>query len=342
MVGMHLLLLGGTAWLGRHVAAAALARGHSVTCLARGQSGAVAPGAHLVQADRDSAAAYDAVRNEPWDAVVDVSRQPGQVRRAVAALRGARRYLFVSSVNVYADTAVYGQREDAALLAPLDGDVMPSMEQYGQAKVACELAVLQGFGAERSLIARAGLLGGPGDPFDRSGYWPLRFARPVAEDGSVLVPDAPDLPTQILDVRDLAAWLVESAEEDRAGVFNATGDTVSLGEHLALAHDVGSGHGHARAASPDWLREHDVQPWMGPRSLPLWLPPGWEGLNAADGSHAWHSGLSVRPLGETLADALAEELTRPLDRPRRAGLTAEDERSLLAELPERVSSGWTA
>ncbi|BDZ47580.1 NAD-dependent epimerase/dehydratase family protein [Naasia aerilata] len=330
---MHLLLLGGTAWVGRHIAAAALSRGHQVTCLARGESGAVVPGAHLIRADRDSSTAFDDLHGI-WDAVIDVSRQPGQVRRAVAALAGAGQYLFVSSVNVYADTAAYGHREDVALVPPLAGDVLPSMEQYGQAKVACEQAVLGGFGPSRSLIARASLLGGPGDPFDRTGYWPLRFARPVTDDGSVLVPDAPSLPTQVLDVRDLAAWLVESAEVERAGIFNATGDTVSLGEHLTLAHDVGSGHGHAVAASPDWLRARGVEPWMGPRSLPLWLPPGWEGLNAADGSLAWHHGLSVRPLGETLADILAEELTRPADRPRQAGLTAEDERALMAELAE--------
>jgi 2'-hydroxyisoflavone reductase len=331
---MHLLLLGGTAWLGRHVAAAGLSRGHQVTCLARGEAGTVPPGTHWIQADRDSAAAYDEVRDRDWDAVVDVSRQPGQVRRAVAALGRATHYQFVSSCNVYADTARIGQREDAALLPPLEADVMSSMEQYGRAKVACELAVLDAFGPERSLIARPSLLGGPGDPYDRTSYWPLRFARPAAEDGSVLVPDAPHLPTQVLDVRDLAAWLVESAESERAGIYNTTGDTIPLREHLKVARDVGSGHGEPRPASPEWLRAHDVEPWMGPRSLPLWLPPGWEGFNSADGSLAWHHGLSVRPLGETLGDTLAEELTRPPDRPRKAGLTPEDERELLAALPE--------
>ncbi|MDP9406638.1 MAG: NAD-dependent epimerase/dehydratase family protein [Actinomycetota bacterium] len=77
------LLLGGTAWLGQAIAAEAAARDQEVTCLARGNSGDVPRGARFVRADRDRADAYDAVTAERWDAVVDVSRQPGHVRRAV-------------------------------------------------------------------------------------------------------------------------------------------------------------------------------------------------------------------------------------------------------------------
>jgi 2'-hydroxyisoflavone reductase len=85
----------------------------------------------------------------------------------------------------------------------LAGDVMASMDTYGQAKVACERHVLGGFGADRSLIAWVGLIGGPGDTFDRTG--PLVGAvPPAAGDGSVLVPEVPGLATQVIDVRDLA------------------------------------------------------------------------------------------------------------------------------------------
>lgn len=230
---MRLLVLGGTAWLGRATAAAAVQAGHEVVCLARGTSGATALGAALVVGDRTRPEAYDAVSGQRWDAVVDVARQPGQVRTAVAALESsAAHYVLVSSGNVYAEQRTVGADEDAPLHAPLEGDVMSSMEVYGPAKVACEQHVLCAFGPDRAMIARAGLLGGPEDPFDRSGYWPWRFARPAASDGAVLLPAAPDQPAQLLDVRDLAFWLVRAAEQHLPGVYNAVGETMPLGDHL--------------------------------------------------------------------------------------------------------------
>ena len=331
---MRLLVLGGTAWLGGYVATTAVARGHHVTCLARGESGAAPAGAVFTRADRDSAGAYLEVAREEWDVVIDVSRQPGQVRRVTTALADrAGSFLFVSSTNVYADNATPGADEDAALLPALAGDVMVSMDTYGQAKVACEQHVLGGFGADRSLLARVGLIGGPGDTFDRTGYWPARFRRPAAEDGSVLVPDVPGLATQVIDVRDLAGWLVDTGEHRLSGVFNVVGETIPLPAHLALAREVAGHTGPVVAAGQDWLIAHDVQPWMGERSLPLWLPmPEYAGFSSRDGGAAKAAGLATRPLAETLADTLAWELDRNLQRPRRAGLSDHDERRLLRAL----------
>jgi len=222
---MDLLVLGGTAWLSRAVAAEAVARGHVVTCLARGLAGRSADGTRLVVADGDRPDAYDAVAGERWDAVVDVARHPGHVRRAVAALEpAAGRYLFVSSANVYAGHGVMGEDEDAELLPPLGSDVMESMETYGEAKVACEQAVLRAFGGGRTLVARAALIGGPGDVSGRSGYWPWRFAHPSNPEQAVLLPDDPQVPTAIIDVRDLAAWLVGCAEAGTTGVFDTAGE----------------------------------------------------------------------------------------------------------------------
>lgn len=327
---MRLLVLGGTAWLGGYITAIALERGHQVTCLARGESGAVPAGASLVRGDRDQPEAYDEVAGSDWDAVVDVSRQPEQVRRAVAALAGrSGSYLFVSSGSVYAETDTPGADEYADLLPTLDRDAMESMETYGEAKVACEQAVLAGFGADRALVARAGLIGGPGDASGRTGYWPLRFARPSTDDGSVLVPDVPGLGTQVIDVRDLAGWLVDAAERKVFGVFNAVGETLPLPDHLALAREVAGHTGPVVPVTGDWLIAHDVEPWMGDRSLPLWLPlPDYAGFGARDSSAARAAGLSTRPLAQTLADTLAWELTDP-QRSRGAGLSDEDERALI-------------
>lgn len=210
---------------------------------------------------------------------------------------------------------------------------MESMEVYGQAKVACEQHVLLAFGPERALIARVGLIGGPGDVFDRSGYWPLRFARPATEDGAVLVPEAPDLPTQVIDVRDLTAWLVDAGSRSVAGIFNATGETVLLPGHLDVARTVAGHTGPVVPADQQWLLAQGVEPWMGERSLPLWLTgPDWLGFNANDSGKARGAGLITRPLDQTLADTLDWEMSRDGNRIRQAGLSDEDERTLLTAL----------
>ena len=328
---MQTLVLGGTAWLGGHVAKAALEREHQVTCLARGFSGAVPEGVELVRADRSRPAAYDALKHQQWDVVVDVARQPGQVRSAVRA----GMYVFVSSRNVYADHRTPGADEEAPLLPPLTGEVMESMDTYGQAKVACEQLVQQAFEPDRALIARVGLIGGPGDIFDRTGYWPLRFATPSTPGGAVLVPDAPELATQVIDVRDLAAWLIDAGSRQLGGVYNATGDTTALFDHLETARRIAGHTGPVVRADQQWLLDQCVQPWIGERSLPLWLvDPDWLGFNARDSSKARRVGLTTRPLEQTLADTLSWELTRATDHPRRAGLTDNDERTLLTALVE--------
>ena len=335
----RVLVLGGTAFLGREVARAAVAAGHDVVCVARGRSGEVAEGARLVVADRDDpAGGLGGVEDEHWDAVVDVARDPRQVRRAVAALSGRVEHaVFVSTGNVYADHSVVGADESTPLLAPLDagGD---DPDAYGGAKVACEAAWLDGLGGDHELVARAGLIGGPGDVSGRSGWWPWRFAHP-AVDGEVLVPDALDDPSQLVDVRDLAAWLVRCAVDRVAGVVDAVGPTQTLGAVLEAARSAAGSSARPVAADPAWLEEQGVGAWMGPRSLPLWLPfPEYAGFAARTGAAARALGLTTRPLVETLRDVLAFEEARGVDRPRGCGVDDEDERELLRRWRRRRGS----
>lgn len=327
---MRILVLGGTAFLGRAFTEAALMRGHEVTCLARGTQGGPPEGATHVVADRTSPTAYDDVVGRSWDAVLDTGTRPGFVRRAVEALAlSTDRYLYVSTVSVYAADHVPGADEAAPVHEPLVADDLGSMEEYGPAKVACEQAVLAKFGPDRCLIARAGLIGGPGDRSGRTGYWPWRFAHPATDDGSVLVPEEDGSMTALIDVRDLAEWLVLCAERATSGTFNALANARPLAEHLDLARQTAGHDGPLVPASLGWLEEQGVGIWMGPKSLPLWLPGAeYAGHATRSTARAEAAGLSPRPLTDTLTDVLAWEETQ--DQPHGSGLSDDEERDLVA------------
>jgi 2'-hydroxyisoflavone reductase len=318
---MRLLILGGTRFLGRAIAAQAYAMGHDVTCAARGVAGTVPDGARFIRVDRDDPDGLAPLAGREFDAVVDVSRHPGQVRRAIAALKQrVEHWTFVSTVSVYADNRTAGQRADTApLRAPTALEIEHSTEEtYGAAKVACEQAI-----GDNAFICRAGLIVGPEDPTGRFTYWPARLDR----GGEVLAPGTPDDAVQLIDVRDLAQWIVHAAQTRLTGYFDAIGPSYTRGQFLAeCAAAVGS------SCTFTWvdrgfLESQDIRRWSGPRSLPLWLPlPDYAGFATRDTSPARDSGLTVRALSQTARDTLSWARTggAPV-----TGLTADEESAAL-------------
>lgn len=333
---MRILVLGGTAWLGFAVAQAALAMGHEVTCAARGDH--VPRGVRLVRADREDDHALRELAGERWHAVIDVARQPVYVRRSVRDLeKAADRYIFVSTGNVYASQKEVGADEDSLRLPPLKTDRMATPDDYGPAKVACENDVLAAFGPDRSVIARVGLIGGPGDPSGRTTYWARRFASPSNEAGAVLVPDTPELPTAMIDVRDLASWLVGLAAHQANGVFNATGNALPFPEHIRITQSVAKHRGPVVAAPEQWLLRQGVKEWSGERSLPFWLADrDWYGMNARSNKRAIDAGLELRPLEDTLADISTGEPALGSGEIPRSGLANAMETGLLHTLRKEL------
>lgn len=323
---MKLLVLGGTVFAGRAIVESALARGHEVTLFNRGKNHAeLFPEAEKLRGDRDGG--LDALKGRRWDAVIDPSGYiPRLVGHSANLLADATdHYTFISTISVYADQSTPGNHEYSALATMPDPTVEKVDGQtYGPLKVLCEQAAETALPG-RVLTIRPGLIVGPHDPTDRFTYWPVRFAR----GGEVLVPDAFDMPNQLIDARDLGQWTIRMVEARHTGIYNAVGPDYPLtfGE-MIRACDEGSPGAEITLVSEEFLLEQQVRPFMG---LPFWLPAsGPRGLMECNGQKAFAAGLTFRPLAETTRDTLAWDSSRPQPIERRAGITPEQESKVLA------------
>ncbi|TAM73645.1 NAD-dependent epimerase/dehydratase family protein [bacterium] len=324
---MKLLILGGTRFLGRHIAETASAAGHAVTIFHRGQTPCPLPANVLERFGDRTTPDVATLARERWDLVVDTSGfDPETVGRAARALEPAiGRYIFVSTISVYADASIPDIAEDAPLAALVPTDEVSA--RYGPLKAAAEGAARDILGA-RATIVRPGLIIGPYDPTDRFTYWAERLAR----GGNVLAPGRPERPVQFIDARDLAWWLLRLAEDDATGTFNATGPLVAstMGELLETGIAVLN---PPRGTRLHWVDDEallaaGIAPW---NELPLWLPECSDhlGFLQVNIERARAAGLRTRDVASTFRDTAAWAATLPSEREYAVGLIPERERGLL-------------
>ncbi|WP_086772870.1 NAD-dependent epimerase/dehydratase family protein [Streptomyces bobili] len=329
---MRLLVLGGTEFAGRAVVEAALGRGWAVTVLNRGRHAPV-PGVRTLVGDRTAPGGLDALQDGEWDAVVDTwSAAPRAVHEAARLLRGrALRYVYVSSCSVYTWAPPAGYAEDAPLVEGAEPDA--EQTDYARDKRGGELAAVDAFGEADSLLVRAGLILGPYENVGRLPWWLSRTAR----GGPVLAPGPRELPLQYVDVRDLAEWILGAVEQGLSGPFNLISPQghATMGELLEACVRVTGGPAELRWTAPETVLDAGIEPWT---QLPVWVPPGsdmHDALHSADVSRAVATGLTCRPVAETVADTWrwlqeigGEAPLRP-DRPQK-GLDPEVEAKVLA------------
>ena len=336
---MNLLILGGTGFTGPNQVRYALSRGHKVTTFNRGKTHPGELPNEVEQLVGDRNGQFDALKDRHWDVVIDnPTSVPVWVRDVAQVLKGSvDRYVFISTISVYADTSKPGTDETAPLAKYNGTDAMKESRDsilaskyalYGPLKALSEQEAEKWF-PKKTLVIRPGLIVGPRDETDRFSYWPVRIDR----GGEVLAPGDPSDPVQFIDARDLAEWTIRMIEKGETGIYNATGPErkLGIGEMLNGIKDANKSNANFTWLNADFLAAQKVEPWS---DMPVWIPPRGEeaGANQISNKRALAKGLTFRPLAETARDTLAWFKSQPQDRQSklRAGLTAEREAEVLA------------
>jgi 2'-hydroxyisoflavone reductase len=336
---LRILILGGTGFTGPFQIQFALGRGHKITTFNRGKTHPGELPKEVEQLVGDRNGQLDALKGRQWDVVIDNPTSiPVWVRDAAQILKGnVDRYVFISTISVYADTSKPGVIEDAPLAKYTGADSMKETREsliaskfalYGPLKALSEAEAQKWF-PNKALVIRPGLIVGPRDETDRFTYWPVRVDR----GGEVLAPGDPADPVQFIDGRDLAEWTIRMIENGATGIYNATGPAKKLGvgQMLDTLKTAENAKANFTWVNADFLEAQKIAPWS---DMPVWIPPRGEeaGANQVSNQRAIDKGLTFRTLADTARDTLAWFKSQPADRQAklRAGITAEREREVLS------------
>src|ERR1700676_885870 len=332
---LRILILGGTGFTGPYQVRYALSRGHKVTTFNRGKTHPGELPNEVEQLVGDRNGKLDALKDRQWDVAMDnPTTLPAWVRDAAQVLKGnVERYVFVSTISVYADTSK--GVDETAPLGKYDGsdpfkETLEAMKAsgyktYGPLKALSEQEAEKWFPG-KTLIVRPGLIVGPRDETDRFTYWPVRIDR----GGEMLTPGTPNDPVQLIDARDLAEWTIRMVENRETGIYNATGPAKPLGIGEMLDQIKGALDSKAKFtwATADFLKAQKIEAWS---DMPVWTGDE-SGMARTSISRALAKGLTFRPLADTARDTLAWFKSQSQDRQShlKAGLTPEREAEVLA------------
>jgi 2'-hydroxyisoflavone reductase len=313
---LKILILGGTRFIGLHMTALALERGHTLTFFNRGKTKTDRyPEVERIRGDRNGE--IDGLKDREWDVVIDNSGYvPRHVKLSAELLAPkVKQYVFVSSVSVYPDFRT--PRDETSPVGKLSDETVETVdgETYGPLKALCEQAASKAMPG-RTTILRPGLIVGPDDNTDRFTYWPARAAR----GGEFIAPGSAADPFQVIDVRDLAAFTIRAIENHTTGVFNLVSNVngFKFGELtdacIAAADKQAKPADAPRAIwiPATFLEEQKVAPWS---DMPVWLPAEGDEAAFAGTSNraAVAKGLTITPISRTVDDTLAWHLTRPTE-----------------------------
>jgi 2'-hydroxyisoflavone reductase len=334
---MRILILGGTGFIGPHMVAEALRRGHDVTLFNRGRTNSkLFPDLVTLVGDRNNA--LDSLKGQSWDAVIDNSGYvPRHVEDSARLLASAAsHYVYTSTISAYASLA--NPVDEDAPLARIDDESVEEVTNgtYGPLKALCEKRAAEEFGDDRLTIIRPTYICGPGDRTDRFTYWPAR----TLLGGEMLWPGTPKDKIQIIDVRDLANFTIDVCEQRIVGTYNAVTPAGSFSMGDLLADSLGV---TAADMTPVWMDYEFIQTQStgSGNAFPIWSPPLPE--NAGDafvsGERAVAKGLRNRPTRETARDTVSWWKTLPAERRAKmqAGLSPEIETRILANWHARKS-----
>ena len=332
---LKILVLGGTRFIGLHMTALALERGHTLTFFNRGKTKADRfPEVERIKGDRNGE--IDGLRNREWDVVIDNSGYvPRHVRLSAELLAPRiRQYVFTSSISVYTDFSV--PRDEKSPVGKLADETVEKVdgETYGPLKALCEQAVEKALPG-RTTIIRPGLIVGPDDNTDRFTWWPARAAR----GGEFIAPGAAADPFQIIDARDLAAFTINAVERNFTGTYNLVSNVNDFKFGQLTDACIAAANLQAKPAdapratwiTAEFLEEQKVEPWS---EMPVWLPAKGEEAAFAGTSNtaALARGLKISPLKKTVDDTLAWHLARPVEErdKLKAGIAPDKEAAVLA------------